>query len=97
MNMSKRDEYISKMKHQLDELNKQLQELEAKGEAAQAEFREKHAEQITQLRQHYDAALAKMNEIRSASEDKWESLVADGEKLHKAFVHSFNYFKSQLK
>ena len=95
--MSKRDEYIGKMKQQLDGLNAQLKELEGKGEAAQAEFLEKHAEQITQLREHYAAALTKLDQIKSASEDKWESVVTEGEKIHKAFVHSFNYFKSQLK
>lgn len=95
--MSKRDEYIERMKRQLDELNAQLTELEGKGEAAQAEFKEKHKEQISQVREHYHSALTKMSEIKSASEDKWESLVEEGEKVQKAFVHSFNYFKSQLK
>ena len=95
--MSKREEYIENMKQQLEGLNAQLKELETKGEAAQAEFLEKHAEQITQLREHYVAALAKLDEVKSASEDKWESVVTEGEKIHKAFVHSFNYFKSQLK
>ena len=95
--MSKRDEYIETMKQQLDGLNAQLKELEAKGETAQAEFREKYAEQIAELREHYVAALTKLDQIKSASEDKWESLVTEGEKVHKAFVHSLNYFKSQLK
>lgn len=95
--MSKRDEYIEAMKRQLDELNAQLTELEKKGEAAQAEFTEKHKDQIAQVRGHYNAALSKINEIKTASEDTWESLLAEGEKVHKAFVHSFNYFKSQLK
>jgi ribosome recycling factor len=95
--MSKRDEYIEKMRIQLDALNSQLAELESKGVAAQAEFQEKHKEQIAQVRGHYQTALAKMEEVKAASEDKWESLVAEGEKVHKAFVHSFNYFKSQLK
>ena len=95
--MSKREEYIENMKQQLDGLNTQLKELETKGETVQAEFLEKHAEQITQLREHYVAALAKLDEVKSASEDKWESVVTEGEKIHKAFVHSFNYFKSQLK
>ena len=95
--MSKRDEYIEKMRIQLEALNSQLAELESKGAAAQSEFIEKHQEQITQVRGHYQTALAKMEEVKAASEDKWESLVAEGEKVHKAFVHSFNYFKSQLK
>ena len=95
--MSKRDEYIEKMKTQLDELNVQLAELESKGEATQAEFKDKYKEQIAQVRGHYDSALEKMGEIKSASEENWETLVNEGEKVHKAFVHSFNYFKSQLK
>ena len=95
--MSKRDEYIDKMKQQLDALNAQLKELESKGETAQTEFLEKHSDQITQMREHYVAGLAKLDQVKSASEDKWESLVTDGEKIYKAFVHSFNYFKSQLK
>jgi hypothetical protein len=95
--MSKRDEYIETMKQQLDELNSQLTDLENKGEAAQAQFKEKHEEQISQLREHYHVAVLKMGEIKSASEDKWDSMITEGEKVHKAFVHSFNYFKSQLK
>lgn len=95
--MSKRDEYIKKMKHQLDELNTQLGELEKKGEATQAEFRAKYDKQIAEVRKHYAAALAKMDEVKDAGEDKWESLVQEGDKVHKALVHSFNYFKSQLK
>ena len=95
--MSRRAEYIEKMRLQLDALNSQLAELESKGMAAQAEFQENHKEQIAQVRSHYQSALAKMEEVREASEEKWESLVADGEKVHKAFVHSLNYFKSQLK
>ncbi|MFC1740019.1 hypothetical protein ACFL0N_00895 [Pseudomonadota bacterium] len=95
--MSKRDEYIAKMKTQLDELNAQLTELENKGESAQAEFKENYKEQIAQVRGHYNSALEKLSEIKSASEEKWEAMVDEGERVHKAFVHSFNYFKSQLK
>jgi chromosome segregation ATPase len=95
--MSRRDEYVQKMKHQFDELNTQISELEAKGAAAQAEFKDKHQDQIAQVREHYHSALAKMAEVKDASEDKWESLVDEGEKLNKALVHSFNYFKSQMK
>lgn len=95
--MLNRDEYIEKMKNQLDELNAQLKEWEGKAESAQEDFREKHADQIAALREHYVATLTKLNELKAAGEDKWEALVAEGEKVHKAFVHSFNYFKSQLK
>lgn len=95
--MSKRDEYIERMKQQLDELNEQLGELERKGEATQAEFKTRYEKQIAEVRGHYATALEKMDEVKEASGEKWESLVHEGEKVHKALVHSFNYFKSELK
>jgi hypothetical protein len=95
--MSKRDEYIEKMKQQLDELNDQLGKLELKAQAANEELHAKYSEQMDDLRKMSSAAQQKMDEIRQAGEDRWESLVEEAEKVHKAFVHSFNYFKSQLK
>lgn len=95
--MSKRDEYIAKMKQQLDELNVQINELEAKASAGQKELGKKYDDQLAKVREHSHAAKAKMDELVDAGEDKWEALVTEGEKVHKAFVHSVNYFKSQLK
>ena len=95
--MSTRDEYIAKMKQQLDELNVQIGELESKAKAGQQELGKKYDEQMAHLRELSHAAKVKMDEVTDAGEDKWEALVAEGEKVHKAFVHSVNYFKSQLK
>ena len=95
--MSTRDEYIAKMKQQLDELNVQIGELESKAKAGQQELGKKYDEQMAHLRELSHAAKEKMDEMMEAGEDKWEALVAEGEKVHKAFVHSVNYFKSQLK
>jgi len=95
--MSKRDEYIEKMKQQLDALTAQLKELESRGETVQKEFLENHQQQIAQVREHYLSAMAKMDELKTASEEKWDAMVVEGERVHKAFVHSVNYFKSQLK
>jgi ATP/maltotriose-dependent transcriptional regulator MalT len=94
--MSKRDEYIAKMKQQLDELNTQLGELESKAKAGQKELGKKYDEQVTHLRELSLASRKKLDEVMEAGEDKWEALVAEGEKVHKAFVHSVHYFKSQL-
>jgi hypothetical protein len=95
--MSKRDEYIAKMKQQLDELNVQMRELESKAKAGQEVLGKKYDEQMAHLGELSAAAKEKLEEMMDAGEDKWEALVAEGEKVHKAFVHSINYFKSQLK
>ena len=95
--MSKRDLYVEKMKQQLDDMNGQITKLEGKAKEANAEARVKYDKQMGELRELSKTAQKKMEEIKAAGEDKWEALVAEGDKVQKAFVHSFNYFKSQLK
>ena len=95
--MSKRDQYVKQMKQQLDDLNGQFDKLEKKAKGANAELRAKYDKQMAELRKLSKSANKKMEEIKDSGEDKWEALVAEGDKVQKAFVHSFNYFKSQLK
>lgn len=94
--MSKRDEYIEKMKLQLDELDAKMDKLEAKAAQAKEDARAKYKEEMARLRQQSRAAKGKLEEIKAAGEDKWEALVTETEKIRDAFAHSFNYFKSQL-
>ena len=95
--MSKREEFVEAMKRQLDEMNVQIDDLEAKVKAEQEKFGAKYDEQMQQLRASSKAVKKKIEEIRAAGDERWESLVVEGEKIQKALVHSFNYFKSQLK
>jgi predicted nucleic acid-binding Zn-ribbon protein len=95
--MSKREQYVQKMKQQLDDLNGQIDKLGEKAKGANAELRAKYDKQMAELRKLSKAAHKKMEEIKDSGEDKWEALVAEADKVQKAFVHSFNYFKSQLK
>lgn len=95
--MSKRDEYVAKMKQQLDDMNKQIDKLEARSADASASMRAKYDEQVKELKKLYAKSQEKLEAMKGASESKWDELVAEGEKVQKAFVHSVNYFKSQLK
>ena len=95
--MKTRDEYVKQMKQQLDSLNALVGDLESKAKEVTDDAREKYAEQLAQIDKAYQATHDKLEEIKAASGDKWETLVEDTEKIHKAFVHSVNYFKSQLK
>ena len=95
--MSKRDEFVEAMKRQLDETNTQIDELEAKINAGRAKFGATYDEQMRNLRASARAGMKKIDEIRAAGDERWEALVVEGEKIQKALVHSFNYFKSQLK
>ena len=81
---------------QLDELNGKMSELEAKAREAKEDARVKYAEEMSKLRQQSKHAIAKLDELKAASEDSWETLVAEMEKMRDAFTHSFHYFQSQL-
>ena len=95
--MSRRDEFINNLKEQLDALNRQIDRFEAKAEEASGEAREKYRARVAQLREMARPAQQKLGELVAAGEDRWHRLEGETEKVYKAFVHSFNYFKSQLK
>ncbi len=95
--MSKRDTYISKMKSQLDELNRSMEGLENKAQDAKVEAKEKYNEELAKLRAQSKLAVAKLEELTEASEDNWDTMTASMEKVRDAFTHSFHYFRSQLK
>lgn len=94
--MSKRDEYTAKIKTQLDDLNKQMDELSAKAKDAKADARETYNAEMAKLRHQSKLAVAKFEELKAAGEGTWEKMVAEMDNISDAFVHSFKYFKSQL-
>jgi phage shock protein A len=94
--MSTRDTYVEKMKTQLDELNAKMDKLETKSKDAKADAQEKYKEEMAKLRHQSKLAKGKLEELKSAGDDVWETMVAEMDKLGDAFKHSFNYFKSQV-
>ncbi|MCV2358648.1 MULTISPECIES: sll1863 family stress response protein [Roseateles] len=94
--MNTRDTYVQKMKNQLDALNAKMDAVDAKAKDAKDEARAKYREEVASLRAQSKAAAAKLEDLKAAGEDRWDALVADMDKMRDAFVHSFNYFKSQV-
>ncbi|MDO9158674.1 MAG: hypothetical protein Q8S32_04610 [Burkholderiaceae bacterium] len=94
--MISREAYIEKMKTQLDELNIQMEHLGNKAAEAQANVRATYVKDMAELRAQSAQARAKMDELKSAGEDRWDAMVTEMEKVRDALVHSFSYFKSQV-
>lgn len=94
--MKNKDTYIAKMKLQLDELDAKMAALEVKAKDAKDAAHEKYVEEMAKLRHQSTLAKAKFANLVDAGEDKWDDMVVEMEKVRDAFVHSFNYFKSQL-
>jgi len=94
--MITREAYIAKMKAQLDELDASMSRVEAKAADARAEARDKYREEMAKLQHQSKLASAKLEEMKLASADTWDKMVAEMEKMRDAFTHSFHYFKSQV-
>ena len=94
--MTKKSAYIEKMKSQLDELNTNMNALQAKAAEAKEDARDLYKAEMAKLHAQSNLAVAKLDEMKAASEEGWDSMVTEMEKVRDAFVHSFHYFKSQV-
>lgn len=94
--MTKKSIYIEKMKTQLDELNASMNTLDAKAEEAREDARDMYREEMRKLRHQSKLAVAKLDDMKTATEETWETMVSEMEKVRDAFTHSFHYFKSQV-
>ena len=94
--MTKRDEYVAKMKSQLDDMNAQLDKLAAKSQSAKKEMQAKYNQEMADLRAQSGRANAMLDDMKNAGENAWENMVAEIDKVGDALKHSYNYFKSQF-
>lgn len=95
--LAKREAYIASIKTQLDELNLSMTEMEERVAASKEVMHEKYRKEMEHLHTQAQQVREKLDEIKSASESNWESMIATTEKVRDAFVNSCHYFKAQLK
>ena len=73
--MSKRDEYVEKMKLQLDRWNADITQWEAKALVAQSEARAEYDKRLEALRQEREKAMYQMKLLQSAAGEAWVEMV----------------------
>lgn len=73
--MSKRDEYVEKLKTQLDQWNAEVAKWEAKAQKAQADARVEYEKQLKGVRHQRDQALEHMKRVQAATGEAWVDLV----------------------
>ncbi|MCJ7685042.1 MAG: hypothetical protein MUO68_12185, partial [Desulfobacteraceae bacterium] len=88
--MTVRDEYIKKLKADLDEWKADLDTLEAEAEI-------KHEGHIKELRQKLEEAQQTLTKIHDGSEDTWEDLKQRAETVWNMYKNSFKKAKSEFK
>ena len=94
--MTKRDEYIEKLKGQLDQWNAEVAKWEAKARQAQAGARDGYDKQLEDLRGQRDQALEQMKRVQVATGDAWVDLVRGADdawaKMGKALEEARTHF-----
>jgi len=95
--MSKKDEYVQKMKKQLDDWSTEIDQLQVKASLGKAELKTRYEEQIAELRKKRQEGESRLNEIKSAADDAWEQLKGETEKTWGALKAAVNEFKSKMK
>ncbi len=91
--MSKRDEFVARMKAQLDEWGEELHTLESKVGDARADASNKYRQAIEELREKQAAAESRLEEIRRAGEEAWEELKDEAERTWAAFKAGLDAFR----
>lgn len=94
--MSKRDEYIEKLKAQLDAWNAEVIKWEAKAKSAQADVRTEYEKQLEVIRRQRSQAMERMRQVQAASGDAWLDLVRGADeawsKMREAFEKARSHF-----
>jgi len=75
----KKEEYIDKLAAQLKEWSAKVDELESKALAARADMKTEYEKQIKQVKDKRDTAMQKLQELRGASTEAWDTLKAGSE------------------
>jgi hypothetical protein len=75
MDMSKRDDYVNKLKGQLDQWNAEVAKWEAKAQQAQAGARAEYDKHLNDLRRQRDQALEQLKRVQAATGEAWVDLV----------------------
>lgn len=77
--MKSREEYINKLAAQLKEWSAKVDELESKANVAKADVKTEYERQIRQMKDKRDTAMQKLQELKGASTDAWDTLKAGSE------------------
>jgi lipid II:glycine glycyltransferase (peptidoglycan interpeptide bridge formation enzyme) len=93
--MISRDEYVQKLKSQIDQWNAEAAKWEAKAKQAQAGMQADYAKQLEQYRGRRDAALAELRRLQSASADAWKDMMRGADAAMKSMQEAFDKARSK--
>jgi len=84
-----RDEYIAKLKSQIDQWNAEAAKWEGKAKQAQAGAQAEYARQLEQYRARREAAMGELKRVQSASADAWKDMMQGADAAFKSMRDAF--------
>jgi hypothetical protein len=81
--MNNRDEFVAKLKAQLDQWNAEIARWEKKGKDAQAQWQAESAKQLDALRSRREEALQRLKLLQNASTEAWTEMTRGAEQAWK--------------
>lgn len=87
--MMSREEYVERMKRQLDDWNAKLGEWESEVQKAQAGVKAQYEVQIKALEKQRDEMTRRLNETRDASQSAWMEVSKGAESAWKTMQASY--------
>lgn len=94
---SKRQAYEDKWDAQMDEWSAEIAVLNARADKSKAESRIEYLETVEALQGKHADAKTKLLELRAATEDGWEGLKTDAEKVWNDVKSAFTSAASRFK
>jgi lipid II:glycine glycyltransferase (peptidoglycan interpeptide bridge formation enzyme) len=95
--MVNRDEYIEKLKAQLDQWNAETAKWEAQARSAQTGARTEFEKQLAAIREQRDQAIEQLRKVQAASGDAWMELARGADEAWAKMSEAFEKAHSQFK
>jgi hypothetical protein len=97
--MINRDEYVQKLKDQLDQWNAESKKWEAKAQQAQASMKAEYEKQLSQLHSRRDEAMYQLKLLQGASAGAWQDMMKGADQalrnMHEAFNKARSHFEKK--
>jgi len=93
------DEYVAKLKAQIDQWNAQVKDWEAKAAQAQGRLHEQYLKQLEQVAGQRERVMVELRRVQGASLDAWHDLMHGADqawkRMHEAFERARTEFNKK--
>ena len=93
---TKREEYIAKLKTQLDQWNAEMAKWESQAAAAQTGMKAEYEKQLAAIHRHQEQAREQLRKVQAASGEAWTDLQRGADEAWAAMRKAFEKASAQF-